>query len=71
VRHKLPLNATAHEVCMKANKHKAESRLIAQFHEEALRLAGVMSENQRRFLRVGIDRGKELEPAGLIAGRQS
>jgi hypothetical protein len=56
---------------MKANKHKAESRLIAQFHEEALRLAGVMSENQRRFLRVGIDRGKELEPAGLIAGRQS
>jgi hypothetical protein len=64
-------NAKAHEVCMKAKKHNSESRQIAQFHEEALRLAGVMSENQRRFLRVGIDRGKELEPAGLIAGRQS
>jgi hypothetical protein len=53
---------------MKANKPKAKPLLIAQFHEEALRLAGAMSDNQRRFLRVGIARGKELEPGGLIAG---
>jgi hypothetical protein len=53
---------------MKPGKRKAKLLLIAGYHAEALRLAGNVSANQRRFLEVGAARGKELEPPGLLAG---
>lgn len=53
---------------MKLGKRKAKLLLIAGYHAEALRLAGNVSANQRRFLEVGAARGKELEPPGLLAG---
>ncbi len=51
--------------------HKAadpDPSVIAQFEAEARRLAGQVSENQRRFLKVGLSRGKALEPLGRLAG---
>lgn len=58
----------AHEVSMNPKKRKAKLLLAYEFHTEALRLAGNVSANQRRFLEVGAARGKELEPPGLLAG---
>lgn len=51
--------------------HKAASpdpSVIAQFEAEARRLGGQVSENQRRFLKVGLSKGKTLEPMGRLAG---
>jgi hypothetical protein len=51
--------------------HKAagpEATVVAQFEAEARRLAGQVSENQRRFLKVGLSKGKTLEPLGRLAG---
>ncbi|MCY1562496.1 hypothetical protein D9M68_999020 [compost metagenome] len=45
-----------------------ERSVIAQFEAEARRLAGQVSENQRRFLKVGLSKGKALEPLGRLAG---
>ncbi|MET1067645.1 MAG: hypothetical protein ABWY28_06545 [Pseudomonas prosekii] len=53
---------------MNPKKRKAKLLLAYEFHTEALRLAGNVSANQRRFLEVGAARGKELEPPGLLAG---
>jgi hypothetical protein len=53
---------------MNPKKRKAKLLVIYEFHVEALRLAGNVSANQQRFLEVGAARGKELEPAGLLAG---
>lgn len=41
--------------------------LIAKFTEEAIRLAGGVSANQRRFFEAAAARGKELEPVGAKA----
>ncbi|MHC8317123.1 hypothetical protein [Pseudomonas sp. LB3P31] len=41
---------------------------IVEFQAEALRLAGNVSANQRRFLEVAAAHGKELEPSGVLAG---
>lgn len=56
---------------MSPKKRKAKLLQIAEFHAEALRLAGKISANQRRFIEVAIAHGKELEPSGLLAGRRS
>jgi hypothetical protein len=53
---------------MNPKKRKPKSVWIAEFHAEALRLAGNVSANQRRFLEVAATHGKELEPTGLLAG---
>ena len=42
--------------------------VVAHFEAEARRLAGSVSANQLRFLKVGKARGKEMEPAGHMAG---
>ncbi|MHC8405133.1 hypothetical protein [Pseudomonas sp. TMB3-21] len=49
-------------------KRKAKLLSAFEFHTEALRLAGTVSANQRRFLEVAAIRGKELEPSGVLAG---
>ena len=41
---------------------------VAQFEAEARRLAGRVSENQVRFLKVAKTKGKEMEPVGRLAG---
>ena len=41
---------------------------IVHFEAEALRLAGRMSDNQVRFLKVAKAKGKEMEPVGRMAG---
>ncbi|MBV7494576.1 MULTISPECIES: hypothetical protein [Pseudomonas] len=53
---------------MKSKKQKAKLLLVAEYHAEALRLAGSVSANQRRFLDVAAAQGKELEPSGWLAG---
>ncbi|MNF71021.1 hypothetical protein D3C84_529580 [compost metagenome] len=48
---------------------------VAQFEAEARRLAGRVSENQLRFLKVAKakakGKGKEMEPVGLMAGARA
>ncbi|HJR32475.1 MAG TPA: hypothetical protein VJ889_27435 [Pseudomonas sp.] len=53
---------------MTPKKRKAKLLKIVEFHAEAIRLAGNVSANQRRFLEVAAAYGKELEPSGLLAG---
>ncbi len=56
---------------MKAAHHTAKALLIAQFEEDARRLAGDISSNQRRLLKVGLEKGKVLEPVGRLAGPEA
>ncbi|EXF91860.1 hypothetical protein KRR23_22725 [Pseudomonas sp. CVAP len=53
---------------MKHKKQKAKPLMVAEYHAEALRLAGNVSASQRHFLKVAAAHGKELEPTGLLAG---
>jgi len=53
---------------MKRKKPKAKPLMIAEYHAEALRLAGNVSASQHRFFKVAAMYGKELEPDGLLAG---
>lgn len=41
---------------------------VADFDAESQRLAGHVSENQLRFLKVAKAKGKEMEPVGRMAG---
>jgi hypothetical protein len=41
------------------------------FEEDAKRLGGSITANQRRFMKAAMQRGKELEPAGVMAGAAS
>ncbi len=61
---------------MIATKRQAKPRIakldaIVQFEAEALRLAGRVSENQLRFLKVAKAKGKEMEPVGRMAGARA
>ncbi|WP_455233654.1 hypothetical protein [Geopseudomonas aromaticivorans] len=54
-------------------KHKESSdkpAMIAKFTEEAMRLGGGVSANQRRFFQAAIAHGKEMEPVGPLAGKR-
>jgi|GEM_PF-1100539 len=53
---------------MKDKKRRAKLEQIVGYHNEALRLAGGISANQRRFIEVAANYGKELEPDGWLAG---
>jgi len=53
---------------MKRKKQKAKPLMIAEYHAEALRLAGSVSTSQHRFFKVAAMYGKDLEPDGLLAG---
>ncbi len=45
-----------------------KSLRIAAFTVEAKRLSASVSANQRRFMKAAVAKGKELEPAGIMAG---
>lgn len=53
---------------MKDKKRRKKLEEIVGYHAEALRLAGGISANQRRFIEVTAKYGKELEPDGWLAG---
>lgn len=53
---------------MSRKRRKNLEHQIAEFESEARRLAGVATEMERRFIAVGLERGKELEPVGRLAG---
>lgn len=53
---------------MKYTKQKAKPLLVAEYHAEALRLAGSVSASQHRFFKVAAMHGKDLEPDGWLAG---
>ena len=55
---------------MKDKKRKTKLLQVVELHLEALRLAGNLSANQRRFIEVAVTCGPELEPSGLLAGRR-
>jgi hypothetical protein len=56
---------------MKASKRTAKPLLAAQYQAEARRLAGGASNIERQFLSVSLAKGKDLEPAGRIAGARA
>ncbi|MCO6057958.1 hypothetical protein NG726_14925 [Pseudomonas sp. MOB-449] len=56
---------------MKHSTGQAKPLIVAQFEAEARRLAGSVSANQRRFLSVGLSKGKESEPVGRLAGTRA
>jgi ABC-type branched-subunit amino acid transport system ATPase component len=58
------------EVSVKDKKRKTKLLQVVELHLEALRLAGNLSANQRRFIEVAVTCGPELEPSGLLAGRR-
>lgn len=63
------------EVSMTATKRQIKPLIkpdaFAHFEAEAQRLAGRVSENQLRFLKVAKAKGKEMEPVGRMAGARS
>jgi hypothetical protein len=56
---------------MKASKRTVKPSLAAQYQAEARRLAGGASDIERQFLSVSLAKGKDLEPAGRIAGARA
>lgn len=53
---------------MKSSKRQPKGSIAAQLEAEARRLAGGISENERKILSVALEKGKELEPKGRLAG---
>lgn len=53
---------------MSRKRRKNQQQRIADFEAEARRLAGKPTETERRFIAIGLDKGKELEPVGRLAG---
>ncbi len=49
-------------------KPNDKSALIEQFAEQAIRLSGDVTPVQRRILKVCVERGRDMEPTGLLAG---
>lgn len=56
------------EVSMKPIARITKSLVIAQIQAESRRAAGPPSSLERRLLSVSLAKGKELEPAGRLAG---
>ncbi|HHG4506600.1 hypothetical protein OFL57_00435 [Pseudomonas aeruginosa] len=60
---------------MTANKRQIKPLIkpdaFAHFEVEAHRLAGHMSANQLRFLKVAKAKGKKMEPVGRMAGARA
>lgn len=53
---------------MKHKKVSDKHAMIEKFTEEALRLGGDVSANQRHFIKAALAHGKTMEPAGRLAG---
>lgn len=56
------------EFSMKTSKPTPKPLLAAQYQAEARRLAGCATSIERQFLSVSLDKGKQLEPVGRMAG---
>ena len=54
---------------MKTTTRKTNAQLVADFSAEAKKLGGLMSANQKRFFSIAIEQGKDMEPAGPLAGK--
>lgn len=54
---------------MKTTTRKETAQLVASFSAEAKKLGGLTSANQKRFFSVAIRHGKDMEPAGPLAGQ--
>lgn len=63
------------EVSMTATKRQIKPLnkpdAVVRFEAEARRLAGRVSENQLRFLKVAKAKGQEMEPVGRMAGARA
>jgi hypothetical protein len=59
------------EVSMNAKKRREKLRSIVDSKAQVCAFAQSLSENQKRFLHVGLSLGKELEPVGPMAGSRS
>lgn len=57
----VPMTATKRQI-----KQLIKPDAVAHFEAEARRLAGRVSENQLRFLKVAKAKGKEMEPVGRM-----
>jgi hypothetical protein len=53
---------------MKYKKVSDKHARIAKLTEEALRLGGGVSDNQRHFIKAALGHGKTMEPEGRLAG---
>lgn len=53
---------------MKPSARITKPLVVAQIQADARRVAGTPSSLERRFLNVSLSKGKELEPAGRLAG---
>lgn len=53
---------------MKHKKVTDRHARVARFTEEAIRLGGSVSANQRHFIETALAHGKAMEPAGQLAG---
>jgi hypothetical protein len=56
------------EASMKLVTFQSKPQVAASVQAEARRAAGAASSLELRFMRVGLAKGKELEPAGRLAG---
>lgn len=56
------------EVSMKPSARTTKPFVVAQIQADARRVAGTSSSLERQFLNVSLAKGKELEPAGRLAG---
>lgn len=53
---------------MQSKDRQALPAAIKKYEAEARRLTGQVSANQRRFLKVGLEKGKQFGPTGWLAG---
>ncbi len=45
-----------------------KAAVVAQLTQQAIRLSGDVTPVQRRILKVCAERGRDMEPTGLLAG---
>lgn len=56
------------EVSMSYSTNSRKTEVVARLTAKAVALAGKTSDQQRHFLKVGLSLGRDLEPAGVLAG---
>ena len=53
---------------MPLSRRQSMKLIEARIKAEARKLAGSATDIERRFLSVGLEKGKDLEPSGRLAG---
>ena len=56
------------EECKRVKNGRETKPSVDQIHAQAMRLASSLSENQQRFLSAARTVGRDMEPAGPMAG---